>query len=80
MFFYLLFGFSLMMVSIVFFLVSLVCCLVARRKNREIAAPELCKPLATRRTLLIVSSTIMGVLPAITLSLMVLLYFAIAYM
>ena len=71
---------ALILCSIVFFIVSLVLYTTARREYRELPRPELQKPLSRRKVLLTVSSIIMGTMLAVVIGIVVMFYFAIAYM
>lgn len=66
--------------SILFFIVSLVLYKSAKREMCELPRPEYQKTLSSRKVLLIVSSLIMGVLLAAVLGIVLMFYFAIAYM
>jgi len=81
MFAFLAFGFLALVVgSIIFFIVSLVLYRAAKREMCELPRPEYQKNLSSRKVLLIVSSLIMGVLLAVVLGIVIMFYFAIAYM
>ncbi|MBE6932494.1 MAG: hypothetical protein E7464_03810 [Ruminococcaceae bacterium] len=71
--------FTIILGSIIFFIVSLVLYTTAKRDFRELPRPELQKSLSTRKVLLIVSSIIMGTLLAVLLTFVIVLYSALAY-
>lgn len=72
--------FGLPAAALVFFVVSLVLFLSARRQNKR--APGSVEPavLRTRRLMLIISSLIAGVFVAVVIAFAVLLFMAVAFM
>ena len=66
--------------SIAFFIVSLVAFCTSKSANKHSPGSYTDSQMRTRKTLLIISSVIMGVLAAVVIGLMVLLFIGIAYM
>jgi hypothetical protein len=65
---------------LVFFAISLCRYLSARKQEREIPGSVEAQDLKNRKALLIVSAVMAGVLLAVTIGLIVLLYMAVAFM
>lgn len=66
--------------TIIFFVVSLVLFLTARSENKHNPGAFSVQQIQTRKILLIVSSVITGVVLAVAIGLIALLYMALAYM
>ena len=65
---------------LVFFVISLCRYLSARKQEREMPGSVEAQDLKNRKALLIVSAVMAGVLLAVTIGLIVLLYMAVAFM
>lgn len=72
--------FSVPIGAIIFFVVSLVLFLSAKSENRHNPDAFSVQKIQTRKILLIVSSVIVGVILAVVITLITLLYMALAYM
>ncbi len=66
--------------SVAFFIVSLVAFCTSKNANKRSPGSYTEKQLKTRKILLIISSIIMGVMVAVVVGLMALLFIGIAYM
>ena len=72
--------YSIPVAVIVFFVISLICFLHAKKKNRNMPNTYTDAQLKVRRLSLIVSSVIAGVLVAVVLTFVCLVFMAIAFM
>lgn len=72
--------FTTLSLTVVFFVISLVACISAKRKNRIQPGSVSPEELKWKRTLLIASSVVLGVFLAVVIGLIALLYSAVAFM
>jgi len=72
--------FLIPVIAVICFVVSLISFCIARKRNKEVPGSYSDSQIKTRKIFLIISSVIAGILLAIVIGIIVLLYTAVAFM